>query len=41
MVTHDLDTLVAFDRVLVFDRGRVVADDTPAAAVAAYRSLVG
>jgi biotin transport system ATP-binding protein len=41
MVTHDLETLAAFDRVLVFDRGRVVADDTPAAAVAAYRSLVG
>ena len=41
MVTHDLDTLAAFDRVLVFDRGRVVVDDVPAAAVAAYRSMVG
>jgi biotin transport system ATP-binding protein len=40
MVTHDLDTLDGFDRVLVFDGGRVVADDAPAAAVAAYRALV-
>jgi biotin transport system ATP-binding protein len=41
LVTHDLDTLAGFDRVLVFDRGRVVADDAPDAALAAYRSLVG
>lgn len=41
MVTHDLHTLAAFDRVLVFDGGRVVADAGPDAAVAAYRSLVG
>jgi biotin transport system ATP-binding protein len=41
MVTHDLDTLEHFDRVLVMSDGRVVADDAPAAAVAAYRALVG
>jgi biotin transport system ATP-binding protein len=41
MVTHDLDTLEHVDRVLVMSQGRVVADDAPAAAVAAYRSLVG
>jgi biotin transport system ATP-binding protein len=41
LVTHDLDTMAGFDRVLVFDRGRVVADDAPDAALAAYRSLVG
>ena len=41
LVTHDLDTLAGFDRVLVFDRGRVVADDAPDSALAAYRSLVG
>ncbi len=41
MVTHDLDALAGFDRVLVFDDGRVVADDEPAAAVAYYRKLVG
>lgn len=41
MVTHHLDTLAAFDRVIVFEQGRVVADDSPGSAVAAYRSLVG
>jgi biotin transport system ATP-binding protein len=40
MVTHDLDTLEGFDRVLVFDHGRLVADDVPAVAVARYRALV-
>ena len=37
---HDLDLLDDFDRVLVFDDGRVVADDEPAAAVRYYRNLV-
>lgn len=41
MVTHDLGSVADFDRVLVFDDGRVVADDEPAAAVAYYRRLVG
>ncbi len=40
LVTHDLDVLEPFDRVLVFDRGRVVADGAPADAVDAYRALV-
>ena len=40
LVTHDLDVLEPFDRVLVVDRGRVVADDSPADAVDAYRALV-
>ncbi len=40
LVTHQLDLLDAYDRVLVFDQGRLVADDTPAAAVAAYRALM-
>jgi biotin transport system ATP-binding protein len=40
MVTHDLDTLEGFGRVLVFGRGRLVADDVPAVAVARYRALV-
>jgi biotin transport system ATP-binding protein len=40
-VTHHLDTLVSFDRVLVFEGGRVVADADPGEAVAAYRALVG
>ena len=29
VVTHDLDLLDGFDRVLVFDDGRVVADGSP------------
>ena len=41
MVTHHLDTLAAFDRVIVFEHGHVVADGSPDVAVAAYRSLVG
>ena len=36
LATHDLDLLSAFDRVLVFDEGRIVADDTPAAALPFY-----
>jgi biotin transport system ATP-binding protein len=36
VVTHDLDMLADFDRVLVFDDGRVVADGPPAESVAAY-----
>jgi biotin transport system ATP-binding protein len=40
VVTHDLDLLDGFDRVLVIDEGRVVEDGPPDAAVAAYRSLM-
>jgi len=40
VVTHQLDLLDGFDRVLVIDRGRVAADDAPGPAVAAYRRLV-
>ena len=40
MVSHDLDQLDDFDRVLVFDAGRLVADDVPARAVGHYRQLV-
>jgi biotin transport system ATP-binding protein len=40
VVTHDLTLLEGFDRVLVFDAGRLVADDSPPAAVAAYHSLM-
>jgi biotin transport system ATP-binding protein len=40
VVTHDLDLLEGFDRVLVFDDGRVVADGDPASSVAAYRTLM-
>jgi biotin transport system ATP-binding protein len=40
LVTHDLDLVAAYDRVLVVDGGRVVVDDVPAVAVPAYRALM-
>jgi len=40
LVTHHLDLLAGFDRVLVFDEGRLVCDDEPASAVAHYRKLM-
>lgn len=40
VVTHDLDLLTDFDRVVVIDDGAVYADDQPAAAIAAYRGLM-
>lgn len=39
LATHDLDLLDGFDRVIVLDGGRVVADDEPEPAVAHYRKL--
>ncbi|MGR6962929.1 energy-coupling factor ABC transporter ATP-binding protein [Geodermatophilus sp. URMC 61] len=40
VVTHQLDLLDGFDRVLVVDDGRVVEDAPPGPAVAAYRALM-
>lgn len=40
LVTHDLDLLDEYDRVLVFDEGSLIIDDKPAPAVAAYRALM-
>ncbi|HEY9522726.1 MAG TPA: ABC transporter ATP-binding protein [Thermopolyspora sp.] len=40
LVTHDLDLLGGFDRVVVLDEGRVVADDAPEPALRYYRELV-
>lgn len=40
VVTHDLAAAARADRVLVVDDGRVVADDVPAAAIAAYERLM-
>jgi biotin transport system ATP-binding protein len=37
VVSHDLDLLEDFDRVLVIADGRVAADDEPAAALRWYR----
>ncbi|GAB5431519.1 MAG: ABC transporter ATP-binding protein [Epibacterium sp.] len=36
MVTHDLDLIREFDRVIVFEQGRVFADDVPNAALERY-----
>jgi biotin transport system ATP-binding protein len=40
VVTHDLDLLAGYDRVLVVDEGRIVVDAAPAPAIAAYRRLM-
>jgi biotin transport system ATP-binding protein len=40
LVTHHLDLLDGFDRVLVFDEGRLVCDAPPPVAVAHYRALM-
>jgi biotin transport system ATP-binding protein len=40
LVTHHLHLLNGFDRVVVLDAGRVVADAAPAAAIAAYTGLL-
>ncbi|MFI6182395.1 MULTISPECIES: energy-coupling factor ABC transporter ATP-binding protein [unclassified Nonomuraea] len=39
-VTHDLPLLAGFDRVLVLDEGRVVADGSPAEAIGHYTELM-
>ena len=36
VVTHDLELLHDFDRVLVFDEGRIILDDAPTVALEAY-----
>ncbi|MCK0092151.1 ABC transporter ATP-binding protein [Rhodococcus sp. HNM0563] len=41
VVTHQLDLLGDFDRVLVVDAGRIVADDAPGPAITFYRDLIG
>jgi len=40
LVTHDLELATDAERVIVLDDGRVVADDEPGAALAAYRGLM-
>ena len=39
VVTHDLDLVADFDRVLVVDGGRVVIDDSPGPALTGYRRI--
>jgi biotin transport system ATP-binding protein len=41
VVSHHLDLLKSFDRVIVMEAGRVVADDEPRHALDAYRALIG
>ena len=41
LVTHDLESVADYDRILVFDGGRMVADGNPRMAVDHYRTLVG
>jgi biotin transport system ATP-binding protein len=41
LVTHQLNQVAGYDRVIVMDAGRVVEDGEPAAALGAYRRLVG
>jgi biotin transport system ATP-binding protein len=41
VVTHQLDLLADYDRVVVLDAGRVVADGPPAVAMPAYHALIG
>ncbi|MEQ4723032.1 ABC transporter ATP-binding protein [Nonomuraea sp. B19D2] len=40
VVTHDLPLLAGFDRVLVLDQGRIVADGIPDEAIAHYRKIM-
>ncbi|WP_308220063.1 energy-coupling factor ABC transporter ATP-binding protein [Nisaea acidiphila] len=40
-VTHDLEIAAGFERVLLLDSGRVLADGAPADVIARYRSLAG
>ena len=41
LVTHDLDHLRGFDRVIVFDEGQVLADGAPDAALRRYVEALG
>jgi biotin transport system ATP-binding protein len=41
LVTHDLESVADYDRVLVFDEGELVADGNPQVAVGHYREMVG
>ena len=40
LVTHDLDHLRGFDRVIVFDEGRVITDGLPETAIREYRQAM-
>ena len=39
VISHDLPLIEDFDRVLLFDQGRLIADAPPAEAIARYREF--
>ncbi|WP_288349197.1 ATP-binding cassette domain-containing protein [uncultured Thalassospira sp.] len=39
-VSHDLDLIADYDRVLVVENGRIAVDDRPAVAIARYREMM-
>jgi len=39
-VSHDLDLIAEYDRVLVIENGRIAVDDRPAIAIARYREMM-
>ncbi|MCK2168028.1 energy-coupling factor ABC transporter ATP-binding protein [Thalassospira xiamenensis] len=39
-VSHDLDLIAGYDRVLVFENGRITCDDVPAIAIPRYREMM-
>ncbi|WP_204115431.1 energy-coupling factor ABC transporter ATP-binding protein [Shimia biformata] len=41
MATHDLDLIAGFDRVILFDQGKVALDGPPAEVVPAYERMMG
>ncbi|MFD4420924.1 energy-coupling factor ABC transporter ATP-binding protein [Agromyces sp. NPDC058484] len=41
VVSHQLELLESFDRVIVMEAGRIIADDEPRHALGAYRALIG
>lgn len=41
VVTHDLDLISEFDRVIAFADGKLLADDAPAVAIKKYREAMG
>lgn len=40
VISHDLDFLSNFDRVIVFEQGRIVADGHPSIAIATYTNMM-
>ncbi|MGJ9405080.1 energy-coupling factor ABC transporter ATP-binding protein [Nesterenkonia aurantiaca] len=41
VATHDLQLAARAERVLVFEQGRLIADDAPGPAIACYREIAG